>query len=104
MQATGQAYRPIPPERAARLSKRALQAYERGDFFERRAPRAGRMGTSDLAERALYQGLINAGGRLRACRPRQSDRMTRNLEGAREHLAASMRLDPGWGDAPHRPE
>jgi len=26
--------------------------------------------------------------------------MTRNLEGAREHLAASMALDPGWATAP----
>ena len=55
------------------------------------------MGTSDLAERALYQGLIKlAAGYVHAVRGNPIG-FTRNLEGARKYLTASLELDPRWG-------
>jgi hypothetical protein len=52
------------------------------------------MGTSDLAERALYQGLIKlAAGYVHAIRGNPTG-MARNLEGALRHLATSRELDP----------
>jgi hypothetical protein len=53
------AYRPLPEsERAAALAA-GLAAYERGDFFEAHEDlEPAWMGTDDLAERALLQGLI----------------------------------------------
>jgi hypothetical protein len=51
------------------------------------------MGTDDLAERALYQGLIKlAAGYVHAVRGNPIG-LARNLRGAREHLATSLRLD-----------
>ena len=51
------------------------------------------MGTSDLAERALYQGLIKlAAGYVHAVRGNPIG-LTRNLTGARAHLETSQRLD-----------
>lgn len=53
------------------------------------------MGTSDLAERALYQGLIKlAAGYVHAIRGNPIG-VARNLTGARAHLETSERLDPG---------
>ena len=53
------------------------------------------MGTSDLAERALYQGLIKiAAGYVHAVRGNPIG-VARNLRGARTHLETSERLDPG---------
>jgi hypothetical protein len=53
------------------------------------------MGTSDLAERALYQGIIKiAAGYVHAIRGNPLG-LARNLEGARRHLATSQSLDPG---------
>jgi hypothetical protein len=55
------------------------------------------MGTSDPAERALYQGLIKlAAGYVHAVRGNPIG-MSRNLEGARRYLATSVQLDPSWG-------
>jgi hypothetical protein len=51
------------------------------------------MGTSDLAERALYQGLIKlAAGYVHAVRGNPIG-FGRNLQGARGHLQTSLRLD-----------
>ena len=51
------------------------------------------MGTSNLAERALYQGLIKlAAGYVHAVRGNPIG-LTRNLSGARTHLETSQRLD-----------
>jgi hypothetical protein len=52
------------------------------------------MGTSNLAERALYQGLIKlAAGYVHAVRGNPIG-VDRNLRGARAHLETSHRLDP----------
>ncbi len=93
------AYRPIPPERRRAALEAGLAAYERGDFFEaHELLEPAWMGTSDLAERALYQGLIKlAAGYVHVVRGNPIG-MVRNLEGARKHLATSIELDPSWGD------
>jgi len=52
------------------------------------------MGTSDLGERALYQGLIKlAAGYVHAIRGNPIG-MTRNLHGARKYLETSLRAGP----------
>ena len=92
------AYRPIPPDRRRAALEAGLAAYSRGDFFEaHELLEPAWMGTSDLAERALYQGLIKlAAGYVHAVRGNPIG-MARNLEGARRHLATSMQLDPDRG-------
>jgi predicted metal-dependent hydrolase len=89
------AYRPIPPDRRRAALEAGLSAYERGDFFEaHELLEPAWMGTSDLAERALYQGLIKlSAGYVHAVRGNPIG-VTRNLTGARSHLETSMRLDP----------
>lgn len=75
-----------------------MSAFERGDFFEaHELLEPAWMGTSDLAERALYQGLIKlAAGYVHAVRGNPVG-VVRNLQGARTHLETSLRLDPEWG-------
>jgi hypothetical protein len=89
------AYRPLPvAERSAAIAA-GLAAYERGDFFlahEDLEP--AWMGSSDVAERAVLQGLIKlAAAYVHAVRgnPRGVER---NLDGARRRL-----LDPGAAEA-----
>jgi hypothetical protein len=92
------AYRPIPPDTRRNALEAGLEAFQRGDFFEaHELLEPAWMGTADLAERALYQGLIKlAAGYVHAVRGNPVG-MARNLEGARKHLATSFELDPGWG-------
>jgi hypothetical protein len=89
------AYRPIPPESRRLALEGGVSAYERGDFFEaHELMEPAWMATSNLAERALYQGLIKlAAGYVHAVRGNPIG-MTRNLRGARIHLENSLRLDP----------
>jgi predicted metal-dependent hydrolase len=93
------AYRPIPPDRRRAALEAGLRAYERADFFEaHELLEPAWMGTSDLAERALYQGLIKlAAGYVHAVRGNPIG-MARHLEGARRHLATSVELDPRWAE------
>lgn len=90
------AYRPIPPDLRRAALEAGLEAYGRGDFFEaHELLEPAWMGTSDLAERALYQGLIKlAAGYVHAVRGNPIG-VARNLAGARTHLETSERLDPG---------
>lgn len=91
------AYRPIPPERRRAALEAGLRAYERGDFFEaHELLEPAWMGTPDLAERALYQGLIKlAAGYVHAVRGNPIG-LARHLEAARKHLVTSVELDPRW--------
>jgi hypothetical protein len=87
------AYRPLPPrDREAALAA-GLAAYERGDFFEaHELLEPAWMGTDDLAERSLLQGLIKlAAAYVHAVRGNPRG-IGRNLEGARDRLAEA-RLD-----------
>jgi predicted metal-dependent hydrolase len=89
------AYRPIPPDRRRDALNEGLAALDRGDYFlAHELLEPAWMGTSDLAERALYQGLIKlAAGYVHAVRGNPIG-VARNLEGARQYLATSERLDP----------
>jgi predicted metal-dependent hydrolase len=90
------AYRPLPAEvRAAALAD-GLAAYDRGDFFEaHELLEPAWMGTDDLAERDLLQGLIKlAAAYVHAVR-RNPRGIATNLTGARE------RLDGARSDAHH---
>jgi len=84
------AYRPLPSaERAAALAA-GLAAYERGDFFEaHELLEPAWMGTDDLAERDLLQGLIKlAAAYVHAVRGNPRGIAT-NLTGARDRLGAA---------------
>ncbi len=89
------AYRPIDAEARLRAFEAGVAAYERGDFFEaHELLEPAWMGTSDLAERALYQGLIKLAAGYVHCVRGNPIGMARNLEGARKHLASSGEMDP----------
>jgi uncharacterized protein len=94
------AFRPIPPQARRAALEDGLAAYARGDFFEaHELLEPAWMGTSDLAERALYQGLIKlAAGYVHAVRGNPIG-LARNLEGARRHLETSQTLDPTHAQA-----
>ncbi len=75
-----------------------LAAYARGDFFEAHEElEPAWMGTDDLAERALHQGLIKvAAGYVHLVRGNPAG-LVRNLEGARPHLALAGPAAAAWG-------
>ncbi len=89
------AYRPLPPERRRAALEAGLAAYARGNFFEaHELLEPAWMGTSDLAERSLYQGLIKlAAGYVHAIRGNPIG-MTRNLYGAKRYLEVSLQSGP----------
>ena len=93
------AYRPIPPADRARAFEEALNAYERGDFFEaHELLEPAWMGTADIAERELYQGLIKlAAGYVHAVRGNPVG-LAKNLHGARDRLAAARDANAATGD------
>jgi predicted metal-dependent hydrolase len=88
------AYRPLPPELRRKALDDGLAAYAHGNFFEaHELLEPAWMGTDDLAERALYQGLIKlAAGYVHAVRGNPIG-VERNLRGARAHLETSLSLD-----------
>ncbi|HSK51952.1 MAG TPA: DUF309 domain-containing protein [Clostridia bacterium] len=86
------AYRPLSAARREAALAAGLAAYERGDFFEaHELLEPAWMGTDDLAERALLQGLIKlAAAYVHAVRGNPRG-VARNLAGARERLADARR-------------
>jgi hypothetical protein len=93
------AFRPIPQADRARAFEAALDAYERGDFFEaHELLEPAWMGTADIAERELYQGLIKlAAGYVHAVRGNPIG-LVKNLRGARDRLAAAREGEAMTGD------
>jgi predicted metal-dependent hydrolase len=89
------AYRPLPPGARRRAYDAALEAYERGDFFEaHELLEPAWMGTDDLAERALHQGLIKlAAAFVHGVRGNPAG-IAKNLAGARQHLASAVGTAP----------
>jgi predicted metal-dependent hydrolase len=81
------AYRPLPEvERRAAIDA-GLAAYERGDFFEAHEDlEPAWMGTDDLAERALLQGLIKVAAAYVHDVRGNPVGIARNLVGARRLL------------------
>ncbi|HEX7345857.1 MAG TPA: DUF309 domain-containing protein [Candidatus Limnocylindrales bacterium] len=81
------AYRPLPEEQRIAAVTAGLEAYAAGDFFEaHELMEPAWMGTADLAERNLIQGLIKvAAADVHAARGNPAG-IRRNLEGARDRL------------------
>ena len=92
------ALRPLPLERRRAAFEEGLAAYDRGDFFAaHEALEPAWMGTDDLAERALHQGLIKvAAAYVHAVRGNPAG-IAKNLAGARGHLAPADARRPGVG-------
>jgi predicted metal-dependent hydrolase len=84
------AYRPIPAADRQAAFAAALAAYDRGDFFlTHELLEPAWMGTDDLPERELYQGLIKLAAAFVHGVRGNPQGIARNLEGARERLAAA---------------
>ncbi len=92
------AYRPLPLEARQAAFERALADYARGDFFAaHEALEPAWMGTDDLAERALHQGLIKvAAAYVHAVRGNPAG-LVKNLGGARRHLSQAGIAGSAWG-------
>jgi predicted metal-dependent hydrolase len=84
------AYRPLPADERAAAFAAGLAAYDRGDFFlAHELLEPAWMGTADLGERELYQGLIKlAAAYVHDVRGNPTG-TAKNLEGARARLAAA---------------
>jgi predicted metal-dependent hydrolase len=88
------AYRPIPAAERQAAFAAALAAYDRGDFFlTHELLEPAWMGTDDLPERELYQGLIKLAAAFVHGVRGNPQGIARNLEGARERLAAAAAAD-----------
>lgn len=85
-------YRPLPEDERIAAVTAGLEAYAAGDFFEaHELMEPAWMGTADLAERNLIQGLIKvAAADVHAARGNPAG-IRRNLEGARERLRSGIR-------------
>lgn len=81
------AYRPLPAAARIEAVRAGLEAYAAGDYFEaHELMEPAWMGTADLAERSLIQGLIKvAAADVHAVRGNRAG-VRRNLEGARDRL------------------
>jgi predicted metal-dependent hydrolase len=82
------AYRPLPDAARRKAVVVGLDAYRRGDFFEaHELLEPAWMGTRDLPERELIQGVIKlAAAFVHGARSNPAG-MTKNLRGARERIA-----------------
>jgi hypothetical protein len=85
------AYRPMPPADRSAAFAAGLAAYDRGDFFlAHELLEPAWMGTADLGERELYQGLIKlAAAYVHGVRGNPPG-IAKNLEGARARLTAAL--------------
>jgi hypothetical protein len=80
------AYRPLPLDARRAAFDEGLAAYERGDFFAaHEALEPAWMGSDDLAERALDQGLIKVAAAYVHAVRRNPAGIAKNLAGARRH-------------------
>jgi predicted metal-dependent hydrolase len=92
------AYRPIPAADRATAYAAGLDAYDRGDFFlAHELLEPAWMGTNDLPERELYQGLIKlAAAFVHGVRGNPAG-IAKNLLGARERLAGAANAGHNGG-------
>src|SRR5215211_1495787 len=92
------AYRPIPTAERQTALEAALAAYDRGDYFEaHELLEPAWMGTDDIGERELYQGLIKvAAAFVHGVRGNPKGIAT-NLIGARERLAGALSAGASHG-------
>jgi hypothetical protein len=91
------AWRPLPLDARRAAFDAGLAAWERGDFFAaHEALEPAWMGTDDLAERALHQGLIKlAAAYVHASRGNPAG-IAKNLAGASRHLKLAGPAAPTW--------
>jgi len=81
------AYRPLAEVERRRAFDAALAAYDQGDFFEaHELLEPAWMGTDDLPERALHQGLIKLAAAFVHGVRGNALGIAKNLRGARDHL------------------
>lgn len=92
------AYRPLPAATRRAAFEAGLAAYAAGEPFEaHELLEPAWMGTDDLAERALHQGLIKvAAAYVHAGRGNRAG-IIKNLTGARRHLALATPVAEAWG-------
>jgi Domain of unknown function (DUF309) len=92
------AYRPLSLKARRDAFDEGLACWERGDFFAaHEALEPAWMGTDDLVERALHQGLIKvAAAYVHAVRGNPAG-IAKNLAGARHHLATAGPAGRAWG-------
>ncbi len=92
------AYRPLSLAARRLAFDEGLEAYARGDFFAaHEALEPAWMGTDDLGERALHQGLIKlSAAYVHAVRANPAG-IAKNLTGARRHLALAGTAGRAWG-------
>ncbi len=92
------AYRPLPERTRRDAFAAGVAAYARGDFFAaHEALEPAWMGSDDLAERALHQGLIKlSAAYVHGVRGNPTG-VAKNLAGARRHLALAVAAGPEWG-------
>ena len=92
------AYRPLDAAARRMAFDEGMAAWERGDFFAaHEALEPAWMGTDDLAERALHQGLIKvAAAYVHAVRHNPTG-IAKNLAGARRHLELAEPAGAAWG-------
>jgi predicted metal-dependent hydrolase len=84
------AYRPLPAAERAAAFEHGLAAYDRGDFFlAHELLEPAWMGTADLGERELYQGLIKLAAAFVHDVRGNPPGVAKNLDGARARLAAA---------------
>lgn len=84
------AYRPMPPGDRATAFGAGLAAYERGDFFlAHELLEPAWMGTDELGERELYQGVIKLAAAFVHGVRGNPPGIARNLEGSRMLLGGA---------------
>ncbi|HJP88580.1 MAG TPA: DUF309 domain-containing protein [Candidatus Limnocylindrales bacterium] len=92
------AYRPLPPAARREAFEAGLAAYANDDFFEAHERwEPAWMGTRDLSERELIQGLIKlAAAFVHQARGNPAG-IEKNLRGARERIEAGTSAGPALG-------
>ena len=92
------AYRPLPAAARRAALERGLEAYERGDFFlAHELLEPAWMGTHDLAERELLQGVIKLAAAFVHGARSNPKGVEKNLRGARERVANGVPAGPTLG-------
>jgi predicted metal-dependent hydrolase len=92
------AYRPLPLAARHAAFEAGVALYAAGEPFEaHEALEPAWMGTDDLAERALHQGLIKVAAAYVHLGRGNPAGLRKNLEGARRHLALAGPAGVAWG-------
>jgi len=92
------AYRPLPKPARREAFEAGLRLFAAGEYFEaHEALEPAWMGTADLAERSLHQGLIKVAAAYVHAGRGNPPGIAKNLAGARRHLALAGPAGASWG-------